>query len=329
MKKNFTVIFLIFLSTNLWAYNPKMRQADKIRIREAINISQQFGEKIWTHITQVPFIVLLVTEEHEFLVNHPNPSEDFQLSEEDDFLKTSIYYRARQFAPNLLATFPAVNGLSCIVVGTPENTNKTSSEWIITLLHEHFHQYQNSLTGYFKSVDSLNLSGGDNSGMWMLNYPFPYTKMEVVAAYKPYTQTLYEAVKAIGQADFEQKYAYYKSAREEFKNRLSMLDYAYFSFQLWQEGLARHTEYLFLTLLDKYQPSTELAALSDFMPFVKLKDQTYEAELNKLQNLELDKAQRICFYSLGFAEGLLLDRINPSWRDSYWLEKFYIEKYRE
>ena len=45
---------------------------------------------------------------------------------------------------------------------------------MLTVLHEHFHQLQQSQPGYFQGVEALGLSGGDQTGMWMLNYPFPY-----------------------------------------------------------------------------------------------------------------------------------------------------------
>jgi hypothetical protein len=47
-------------------------------------------------------------------------------------------------------------------------------------MHEHFHQLQDSQPGLFQKIDELGLSHGDSSGMWMLNYPFPY-EMPVVA----------------------------------------------------------------------------------------------------------------------------------------------------
>ena len=65
-------------------------------------------------------------------------------------------------------------------MGQAENTlSKTSTPWIIMLLHEHFHQLQDSQPNFYADVSALNLSGADKSGMWMLNYPFPYDRKEV------------------------------------------------------------------------------------------------------------------------------------------------------
>lgn len=45
--------------------------------------SWRFGEKIWLGTSQVPFVVLFVTDNIEFLINHPYPSTDFKTSEDD------------------------------------------------------------------------------------------------------------------------------------------------------------------------------------------------------------------------------------------------------
>ena len=45
----------------------------------------------------------------------------------------------RQFPTAIQATFPAVNGINTIVIGEPEQTSqKTSTRWVVTALHEHF-----------------------------------------------------------------------------------------------------------------------------------------------------------------------------------------------
>ena len=49
-------------------------------------------------------------------------------------------------------------------------------------MHEHFHQLQWAQPEYLKAIDDLGLSKGDATGMWMLNYPFPYDNPEVGAA---------------------------------------------------------------------------------------------------------------------------------------------------
>ena len=306
---------------------PQMRKEDKIRIKEAINISNRFGEEIWPGINDVPFVVLFVTDSAEFLINHPYPSADFKISEEDTLLKTKIYYRQRQYSKTFLATFPAINGVNCIVAGTPANTGKNSTDWIITLLHEHFHQYQYTQKDYYASVATLDLAGGDETGMWQLNYPFPYDSLPVSHQYAKYTNALSKTVSGIDTKNFKKLFKGFFVERKKFMQLLKSADYRYFSFQLWQEGIARYTEYKFLQLLDEYTPSTNISLLPDFIPFKKFKEQFLVSHLASVNGLKLEKEKRVCFYDIGFAEGILLDKLNPQWRPQYLKKKFFLENY--
>ena len=325
-------IFLILLFLSFYSFGQTLSDfsyADKIRIREALKISSQYGDKLWQGYNSVPFAILLVTDSTEFLLYHPNPSSDFRKLGRDDILNTDVYYRKTQFDTHLLATFPAVNGLSCIVIGTPENTNKNSTEWIITLLHEHFHQYQYAYPDYYESVNNLNLSNGDQTGMWMLNYPFPYDSMQIIKQYEPYSFALYKTITSANNKEFYQNVIQYIAERKKLKEKLTPSDYRYFSFQIWQEGLARYTEYKYLELLKDYTPTKEVTLLPDFESFKSLKTKMYSRAIKDLLDNKLNKEKRICFYSTGLAEGLILDKLNKNWREKYLTEKFYIERYSD
>ena len=50
-------------------------------------------------------------------------------------------------------------------------------------MHEHFHQLQYAQPGYYQAVAALGLSHGDQTGMWILNYPFPYTSASVTKSF--------------------------------------------------------------------------------------------------------------------------------------------------
>jgi hypothetical protein len=327
-KKNLLTLVLFSACFASFAQTiPKMRYEDKIRIREAIQIRNQYGDKIWEGLKEVPFVLLLVTDSIEFLINHPYPSTDFILSEKDPILNTDILFRPKKFPDWYLATFPAVNGVNCIVVGTPEKTNKSSTAWTVTLLHEHFHQYEYTSPDYYSSVDKLELSGGDETGMWQLNYAFPYDRVLIIEQYKKYTAALHKAVSCIDKKSFKKDFKKYLNERTKFKSLLKPADYRYFSFQLWQEGIARYTEYKFLTTMSSYEPSSEMKNLADYTTFEKQKETLYESELNSLVSLSLSIDKRVCFYAIGFAEGLLLDKVNPKWHDKFLADKFYVENY--
>lgn len=149
--------------------------------------------------------------------------------------------RPRKFPTSLLATFPVFGPPSVIVIGEPENTSsKTSTPWLVTLMHEHFHQLQKLQPGYFSGVQNLGLSRGDTTGQWMLNYPFPYTNPDVMRSFAALRDLLLSATTDPEQDTFEKIATRYVRTRKQFFAQLSPDDAKYFSFQLWQEGIARY-----------------------------------------------------------------------------------------
>ena len=330
MQRKLALSLLVFtLFQNAPAQDePALSETDRIRLAEAFRLGHAVGDKIWKDWSQAPFAVLLVTAEHEFLVRHPNPSKDFVLIGYDSMLKGNVYFRKRVFQKDFLATFPAVGGVSTIVVGQAENTSaKTSTPWIVTLLHEHFHQLQDSRPGMNADVEALNLARGDKTGMWMLNYPFPYESAEVVQQVSALSHLLAEAIESTN-ANFAAKLAAYLQARQQLEKMLSADDYKYFSFQLWKEGIARYTEHQVAKLAAAtYKPNKEFKSLKDYTPFKDTADSLLKNIVRELRTLPLANYKRVAFYYLGAGEGLLLDRANPNWRRRYFTDKFFLEKY--
>ena len=331
MRIIFCFISLVYFNSSfLYSQNDSsiLRSEDKIRIAVAVNIFNEYGNMIWKNWDNAPFAILLVINDKEYLMKHPFPSDDFINLGYDTLIKSDILTRPRQFSNNFLATFPAVNGISTIVMGIPENTGRTGSEWILTILHEHFHQLQSSQPDYYSAVDSLDLAGDDKSGMWMLNYKFPYNDILISDQYKILTQSAKRTYLSVNDTEFEINMARYLNEREKFKSLLDKKDYDYFSFQIWQEGIARYTETeIAKKLMINYKPGNELSNLSDLDSM----DSLYSNIINNLliiaDTQDLIENQRNCFYTFGALEGLILDRANPEWKDLYFKEKFYIEKY--
>lgn len=309
--------------------SPRLPDADRIRIAEAFRLADKLGNRLWPDWNKAPFAVLLVTQEHEFLVRHAKPSDDFQLIGDDAILNQKVWYRRRRFDPKLLATFPAVGGVPTIVIGQAENTqSKDSSRWVITLLHEHLHQLQYSQPRYYADVDSLGLARGDQTGMWMLNYPFPYGDAEVKKQFAALRQALAAALKAKGAAELDAKHQSYLDAKAGFRAALKADDYKYFAFQIWQEGIARYTELrLALLAAEGYKPSKRFAGLKDYRSFAEVASEIRRGIDQELQAVDLAKAKRTVVYNFGAAEGLLLDRVQPGWRKDYLKERFAIDKH--
>jgi hypothetical protein len=308
---------------------PTLSPTDRTRLVEAFRLADQLGDRIWLGWKKAPFAVLLVTPEHEFLIRHPQPSPDFQNLGFDRALKSSVLYRKRTMSPSFLATFPAIRGsmVSTIVVGQAENTSvKTSTPWVITLLHEHFHQLQDSQPNFYTDVNALNLTRGDQTGMWMLNYAFPYDRIEVQQQFAAMSEMLAAAVRA-PKRERATRVRDYLAARLKFQQLVEPDDYKYLAFQFWKEGIARYTEYRLAQLAaTNYRPTKQFRALPDYRPFADEAQTTHEGIFRQLQTQKLGESKREVVYSFGAAEGLLLDQIKPGWRRQYFVQKFDLGK---
>ena len=329
----FTSLFVlvVFLLPAILRANdePRLPDVERTLLAEAFRINETLGDQVWSGWSKAPFAVLLVTPEYEFLVRHPRPSGDFTSLGYDSLLRSDVLYRKRVFAPNLLATFPAVNGLPTIVIGEPQNTAaNTPTRWLITLLHEHFHQLQMSQPNYYADVDSLELARGDKTGMWMLNFPFPYDSAKVQKLFLSLCLSLSDALQASSGADLSSKVRTYLQRKEQFRKILTPAEYRYFSFQLWQEGVARYTEYRVAAMAGtSYRPSEQFRSLKVFMPLQQDADSLCTRILRELPHLSLGELHRVAFYTVGAAEAMLLDRARPGWQGLYFREKFDTDRY--
>jgi hypothetical protein len=310
MRSLLTALILI---ASVYAQAPKPLPADNaVRINEFYRLSAQIQDKIWPNWSATPAPLLLVTKNTEYLTGFPTPPKEFQKVGDD------IYARPRQFSTDLQATFPAFGFPPVIVIGEPANTSsKTSTPWLIAVMHEHFHQLQWAQPEYVKAIADLGLSKGDATGMWMLNYPYPYDNPELAGAFEHLRDSLLQALSEVEQKRFEQLSKQYLKDRKQFFAQLLPGDHKYFSFQLWQEGVARYTQIKAAEAAGDYQPSAAYAALPDFTPFSNYSVTARARTLDELKHIDITQSKREVFYSFGAAEALLLDRINPTWKADY------------
>jgi hypothetical protein len=305
---------LLMVSVIAPAQNPKsrLRADDDVRIREFYRLATHIQDRIWHGSSRMPAPLLLITADTEFLYGWPGVPQGFTKVGED------LYTRPRVFPADLLATFPAFGPPSVIAIGEPQNTTaKTSTPWLITVMHEHFHQLQNAQPGYFQAVNALGLSGGDKTGMWMLNYPFPYSDPQVSRSFADLRDLLLTALTEQDETRFARIGKQYRQERKAFFSQLTPNDRKYLSFQLWQEGIARYTEIKAAESSIHYIPTPAFAALADYSPFAAYGASLRDKTLSELKQSDIAKQKRIVVYSFGAAEGLLLDRLNPKWKDAY------------
>ena len=319
------VSLLLFLGARFSAAQPAagISSADRTRIAEAYRLADKLGDRLWAGWSKTPFAVLLVTSDREFLIRHPAPPADFESLGEDSLLGSRVFSRPRQFDPHLLATFPFA-GTPTVVIGQAESTQaRTSTPWVTTLLHEHFHQVQYSRPDYQERVKALGLSRGDSTGMWMLEYPFPYADSVVSGKFTRMREALLVTLHAPPDS-FKSAWSAYLDARRDAQASLRDDDARYLSFQLWQEGIARYTEVRIASMAAAaYRPSAGFRALPDYHSFAK-EATAAMSRIERELTIPLPDAKRTAFYAIGGAEGLLLDRAHPGWQTRYFENMFSV-----
>jgi hypothetical protein len=117
--------------------------------------------------------------------------------------------------------------------------------------------------------------------------------------------------------------------RKEFFAHLSPDDRKYLSFQLWKEGIARYVQIKSAEAAEHYQPSPEYAALPDYQSFETYAREARSDTLSELKKADLATWKRTVVYSFGASEGLLLDRLRPKWKHSYFRKLFTLDPYFE
>jgi hypothetical protein len=295
----------------------RLPEHDRVRLAEAFRLAEAVRPAVWPGWERTPMPVLLVTDSTEFLIGHPEPSPEFSSLGRDPLLEREVHSRPRRFPATLLATFPAVAGRSTIVVGSAASTGKSSGEWVLTLLHEHFHQWQSSLPGYYARAAGLGLARGDTTGQWMLDYPFPYDSAPVQRAVSELAASLADALRAPADAGTDTSRAP-AADRARLRRLLSPEDHRYLEFQLWQEGVPRFVELAAAEAAGRSgPPAAAFRDLPDYVPYAELAARMRLGMEAELEAMSLARERRTGFYTLGAGLALLLQRTRPDWKDHY------------
>ncbi|HYC32055.1 MAG TPA: hypothetical protein VEB59_07165 [Gemmatimonadales bacterium] len=286
---------------------PVLPAEDRIRIAEARRLFDRLGTTVWPGWSGTALEVLLVGDSAEFLVGRRSRGEDFTPLGPDSLLGAEVWTRPRHFPPTLLATFP-VGGISTVVVGSAERTGKRPAAWVLTLLHEQFHRWQYSLPDYYEAVGRLELAGGDTTGRWMLDYPFPYDSPPVQMAMRELGTALARALRAEPAGPAVRDVI---ARRDVLRARLSAADERYLEFQLWQEGVARFIEYAVA------RAAAEAGMRFGGESYRLAADSGLGTLRRELEELDLGRQRRVALYPVGAAMALLLDETRPGWKGAY------------
>lgn len=288
-------------------------------LAEGRKITSAYGEQLWPGFCCKNLPVIIVGHEHDRLYCAKKSPAGFTLFSIDTDTNCRIDIReAGQFSPTIRATFPFAGSKAVAVVGAHGIVESNPAAWVATLLHENFHQHQMNWRGYFSGLADLDLAGDDDSGMWALNYPFPYEDKNVIAMVQQSSLDLVAILTEPNKTIRRELAIQYAGKRPDRLLALSDADRRYLEFQLWQEGVARYTE----LALAEFAGSGTHSSLDKTNNFSALAANLRQRILSTLRQHDLHKNGRVYFYSLGAAEALVLDEIDQNWRDSYFENSF-------
>lgn len=298
---------------------PTLTEGDRLRIIEAQRLALLYRAPVWPGWERTGMPILLVTDTVEFLVSHPSPPAEFSASGTDPRLG-AIFTRKRVLPRGLQATWPNFGGSPVMIMGTADQTGLSSNRWAVTALHEHFHEWQYGQPGYIEGVAALDLSGGDETGMWMLNFPFRYDSADVRAKGNALKAALLAFVNDSSATASRATAAC--TAWKEFDGVLTPAESRYIQFQFWQEGVARFVEVGIARAAAK--DSTRQSVFTS-TPGAESYMETWsrlERELRSQLATDFGEMGRVNVYAMGAAIARILDQSSPDWRARYEQERF-------
>lgn len=276
------------------------------KIAQARDFARDSGDALWPGYGKAPFEFLLVGPDHETLLCRQDVPAGFVGAANDPATGCATQTRARSGLPDtFLAAMPLFGPPATIVMGTPESTGRAPAQWLRTILHEHFHQWQFALPDYYQRINALGLHGADDDGgMWVLNYPFPYDQPAAGEGYARASQALADALDQRGKSGFGKAFRRFLAARQGFANTVPDSDWRYLEFESWQEGGARWAEFTF----GMAYPDQDVHASA----------QALERDtLAQLRRPDLAKQRRELVYAFGAGQILLLEACDRHWRQRY------------
>lgn len=281
-------------------------------IADAQAIVRHEGDLLWAGLSQAPLPTLLIGPEHETLFcGLPTPG--FSALGFDPITRCTMQVRTRELPVDLSAATDLGN-VPVIHMGLPDALEATQADWIVTFLHEAFHQYQSTLPGYLSAVDVVRARLSKAGDQWVLEYPFPYADPKVKAEFAAMTLSAGQFVSAENDTQAKAAIRSYVEARNRARDAMSPDDWLYYEFQVGQEGVARWTELKFAVAAGN--------ARADIAAIGQERTGGLAVSLGAIDSQGLNMWRRSSFYVLGAIEASMLERVRPQWQLEYATKPF-------
>ncbi len=318
-----TTALMPFLAIATAIADEKLDTHEQKNFETAFLILDQAAKKIWPGWEKTSRQTWYVSNGYEYYICPEKDFEGFKSLGINQSIKCEILARETDIKPENVRTVTIGSTPPTIAIASPRRRNKVWMPWIIAWLHEHTHQWQMSLPDYEEKTRALNLDSPDDTmGSWMINFNFPYEDLKINAAFDAQRYSLMELFTAIKQQQAPKRIRMavkdYLTEKKLFQEVAGEKNYSFATFQAWQEGTARYTEY-------KILEETALVAVKnpEMVPIRTIKTLAkyarYKlAEIKKdVETSTLIANERDAFYALGAMESLVLDYLVEDWRNQY------------
>jgi hypothetical protein len=290
--------------------------------RKAIHMAQVIGrnagEKVWKGMAAAPFDVLLIEQERETLFCSPT-RKDFARRRWDPITRCWTQTRARTQDPDSFGETDVFgNGRPIILVGVPPTKPDDLQFWTALMVHEHFHQLQDSKPWMGAEVKLLGpvFGGGTGANSWALVYPFPYKREDVNAVFDKMAAAALDFLQAKTAEEGSNAASDYLAQRAALEHLVSPTDWRYFEEQMWTEGIARWTQ---APVMDAY------ARMSQDPGWRKAAEGMHKARivsLNAVRRQGIKMWKRSAIYEVGPVEAEIAAMRCKDWKAAYWAHHF-------
>ncbi len=321
MKRILIFAFLSIFSISALAQDDELNERDIALISESFHLQEQLGEIVWKGWAPQKAPFLYKKEGYDYLIFHENPPEGFNTYSKT-FQGAPIYRRVRADSLDLEATMD-INGIPTIVM-TSLVEDESAISWVLKATHEMFHVFQftetmsDRLTRKFSTnfENTEQLSQADLFSHFESGEVRALLRLEADRVYNGITKdSLVENEKnlligRLGDIRLVEHPLIQDSVAIGFKTRME-----------WTEGVARYVETqlaLLSTEKDRYTPSSTFSAHYPTESYrTRAERYTTRRVMNPIRFVGGGVKGRIMFYYMGMGKAYLLDRIHPSWKESY------------
>lgn len=324
----FIAVSLMLIINRQAIGDERLGHRDATVIAQAYHLWESLGEQVWPGWRDTPMPILYITDQHEFAIGFDSALNGFG-SANQTIAGRHLQIGPRQLERTLAASFD-FESTPAVIIGAPENLQPSPTVWTLNAVHEMYH-VMSSRRGSAAKIANLQIGPSDDAS-WQLEFPFPYDDVNVMRLMHLQGYPLFLALNA--ETDAEAKYNAGASLEahavlKTFLRNSTGDDRSarYAMFQEGEEGVARYSEHRLAQLAaeGEYEPLAAFRDIKGWNSYETVWNESYKTAPSVITHAGRAVKNRTLFYYLGLGKALLLDRIDPDWKDSFFAPNVWLD----